>query len=375
MTNATAKPQNPLQQILSHGQSIWYDGLVSKEEFEKMIEQDGIRGATTNPTIFEKAVSRGVYDSQIAELESSHSIEKIYKILSVKAVQEVADVFLPVYQETNGRDGFVSIEVSPLIAYDAERTIQETRELDRLVSRKNVMIKIPATEQGVQAIGLAVAEGININVTLIFSVQRYREVITAYMSGLEKRQKESKPISEIASVASFFVSRVDTALDRLIEEKIQTSKVSSRSGTLKNLLGKVAIANSKLAYQEFENAFSSFRFRRLKGKGAEVQRPLWASTGTKSPVYSDVLYVESLIGPNTVNTMPLATLEAFRHHGVSALRLNKGIQEALQVFKDLKLVGIDLDAATEKLEAEGVKLFADSYSKIIQGIQAKTRKS
>ena len=339
--NAAVKSKNSLRQILDHGQSIWYDGLVSKEEFKKMIERDGIRGATTNPTIFEKAVASGVYDAQISELEKSHSTEKIYQLLSVKAVQEVADLFLPVFQETAGQDGFVSIEVSPLLAYDTERTIQEARELHRLVNRKNVMIKIPATKQGIPAIEVAVMEGMNINVTLIFSLQRYREVMEAYLSGLEKRLSQSKPVNEIASVASFFVSRVDTAADRVIEEKLQSSKISSRTGTLKNLLGKVAIANSKLAYKEFENVFSSFRFRRLKGKGAQIQRPLWASTGTKNPLYSDVLYVESLIGPSTVDTMPPATLEAFRHHGVAASRLTKGLQEASQVFKDLNLVGID----------------------------------
>ncbi len=369
--SAAVKSQNPLRQILDHGQSIWYDGLVSKEEFKKMIERDGIRGATTNPTIFEKAVASGVYDSQITELEKSHSTEKIYQLLSVNAVQEVADVFLPVFQETAGQDGFVSIEVSPLLAHDTEQTIQEARELHRLVNRKNVMIKIPATKQGIPAIEVAVMEGININVTLIFSVQRYREVMEAYLLGLEKRFSQSKPINEIASVASFFVSRVDTATDRVIEEKLQLSKISSRSGALKNLLGKVAIANSKLAYKEFENVFSSFRFRRLKAKGAQIQRPLWASTGTKNPLYSDVLYVESLIGPSTVNTMPPATLEAFGHHGVAASRLTKGLQEASQVFKDLNLVGIDLAAVTDKLEQEGVKLFSDSYSKLIRDIQAK----
>ena len=375
MTNATAKPQNPLQQILSHGQSIWYDGLVSKEEFEKMIEEDGIRGATTNPTIFEKAISGGTYDTQIAELQRIYSPEGIFKRLAVQAVQEVADLFLPVFQKTGGQDGFVSIEVSPLLAYETEATVQEARELWHLVNRKNVMIKIPATKQGIHAITAVIAEGVNVNITLIFSIQRYREVMEAYVSGLEKRQTESKPVSGIASVASFFVSRVDTAVDKWIEEKIQSSKYASRSETLKGLLGKAAIANSKLAYKEFENQFSSFRFRRLKSKGAQVQRPLWASTGTKNPMYSDVLYAEALIGPNTVDTMPPATLAAFRHHGVAAARLTKGLEEASQVFKELQLVGADLTAVTEKLEAEGVQLFADSYLKLVAGIQAKSGKT
>ena len=375
MTNATAKPQNPLQQILSHGQSIWYDGLVSKEEFEKMIEEDGIRGATTNPTIFEKAISGGTYDTQIAELQRTYSPEGIFKRLAVQAVQEVADLFLPVFQKTGGQDGFVSIEVSPLLAYETEATVQEARELWHLVNRKNVMIKIPATKQGIHAITAVIAEGVNVNITLIFSIQRYREVMEAYVSGLEKRQTESKPVSGIASVASFFVSRVDTAVDKWIEEKIQSSKYASRSETLKGLLGKAAIANSKLAYKEFENQFSSFRFRRLKSKGAQVQRPLWASTGTKNPMYSDVLYAEALIGPNTVDTMPPATLAAFRHHGVAAARLTKGLEEASQVFKELQLVGADLTAVTEKLEAEGVQLFADSYLKLVAGIQAKSGKT
>ena len=371
MTRTLSTTENPLRQILKFGQSIWYDGLISKKEFEKMIAEDGLRGATTNPTILEKAISGGAYDSEITDFAKKHSTEEIYKALAVRAVQEVADVFLPVYRETEGQDGFVSIEVSPLLAYDTDRTIHEARELYRLVDRKNVMIKIPATREGIPAIEKVIAEGINVNITLIFSVQRYREVMSAYASGLEKRQKESKPISEIASVASFFVSRVDTVVDKLIEEKLQSSKYASRTETLKSLLGKAAISNSKLAYKEFGNFFSSFRFRRLKEKGAKLQRPLWASTGTKNPAYSDVFYVEALIGESTINTMPPATLDAFRHHGVAAPRLTQGIEEASQLLKELHTTGIDLAAVTERLEADGVKLFSDSYLKLIQCIESK----
>ena len=365
---------NPLKEALKYGQSLWYDGLISTNEFERMIREDGMRGATTNPTIFEKAILSGNTDEEIKRLAGTRDEEEIYKILVVKAVQEVADVFLPVFKETKGLDGFVSLEVSPLLAHDTASTIQEARELFGLAARENVMIKVPATSEGIPAIEALIAEGINVNVTLIFSVARYRQVMNAYISGLERRNREAKPVGGIASVASFFVSRVDTAADLLIEAKIHSEMNLAKKETLKNLLGKTAIANSKIAYDEFERMFSSERFQKLKSQGARPQRPLWASTGTKNPKYSDVLYVEALIGPDTVNTMPPATLDAFRDHGVAAPRLKEDFQAARQTLETLGLSGISLDEITQKLEKTGVQLFGDSYNKIIDEIRGVKRK-
>lgn len=352
------KTENPLKQALRFGQSFWYDGLLPPSEFEKLILEDGVRGATTNPTIFEKALSSHEYDAEIKKaLTSGHSAEEVYRQLAVAAVRGVADVFLPVYKETAGVDGYVSIEVSPLLAHETEATIREARELRRLVGRSNVMIKVPATKEGVPAIRALIHEGINVNVTLIFSVERYREVMDAYLSGLEDRSKAGQTVNGLASVASFFVSRVDTAIDgRTQDPAIQ---------------GQSAIANSKLAYKEFEKVFAGERFKALEKKGAQKQRPLWASTGTKNPAYSDVYYVEALIGPETVDTMPPATMDAYRDHGRPAARVRDGMAEAERVMGRLKDAGIDLLKVTEELEVAGVKSFADSYQKILKGIEAK----
>ena len=373
MSQAGSMTQNPLKQALNFGQSIWYDGLISKAEFEKMIREDGIRGATTNPTIFEKALNHHDYDADIAALSKTHSAENIYQTLAVRAVQQVADVFLPVFQEANGQDGFVSIEVSPLLAFDTAGTIREAKELYQLVNRKNIMIKIPATKEGIPAIRAVIAEGINVNVTLIFSVERYEAVMDAYLSGLEQRASEKKSVSSIASVASFFVSRVDSSIDKILEEKLKLEKSADRSALLKDLLGKAGIANSKAAYESFEKIFSSLRFKKLKDLGAQVQRPLWASTGTKNPAYSDVLYVEALMGPQTVDTIPPATLDAFRDHGVAGAGLTQGLTEAHAVLKKLKGEGISLDQITLDLEKAGVQSFSDSYKKLIECIQAKKK--
>lgn len=356
---------NPIKEVAQYGQSIWYDGLVSKEEFDRMIHEDGIRGATTNPTIFEKALSSGNYDRAIQHLSASKNAELIYKALAVKAVQAVADQFKPVFEATNGQDGFVSIEVSPLLAYKTDATLAEARELWTLVARPNAMIKVPATAEGIPAIEALIADGINVNVTLIFSLERYNQVMNAYLSGLEKRAAQKKPINSIASVASFFVSRVDTAVDKLLESKDKATASKFR--------GQVAIANSKVAYAHFEKEFTSQRFQKLKNLGAQIQRPLWASTGTKNPSYPDVIYVETLIGAHTVNTVPPTTLEAFRDHGKAALTIKNQTPEALETLSALKNAGIDLALVTAELESAGVKLFCDSYTKIIEGIKAKIK--
>jgi transaldolase/glucose-6-phosphate isomerase len=313
-----------------------------------MIQEDGLRGATTNPTIFEKALGRQGGSS--------------YKTLIVKAVQGIADIFRPVYEETNGEDGFVSIEVSPLLAYDTAKTVEEARELFRAVARKNVMVKIPATAEGIPAIRQVIAEGIPVNVTLIFSVRRYREVMEAYLSGLEDRTARGLSLRGIAAVASFFVSRVDTAVDKWLDEK-----------GISGLQGRAAIANSKVAYEAFEGVFASDRFSRLEKQGAQIQRPLWASTGTKNPLYGDVLYVEALMGPHTVNTLPPATFQAFRDHGVPAARLKENLHQAHEVLDALESHGLSLEAVTDELEKAGVQLFSDSYHKIIQVLSGKTQ--
>jgi transaldolase/glucose-6-phosphate isomerase len=355
--------QNPLKQALQYGQSLWYDGLVSKEEFAKLVREDGVRGATTNPSILEKAISSGVYDSEIKTLAKTLNDEQIYQTLAVKAVQETADQFKPVYEEARGQDGFVSIEVSPLLAYETQKTIEEGKLLHKLVGRKNIMIKVPATKQGLPAIEALTAEGICVNVTLIFSLSRYKEVMNAYLSGLEKRVAAGNDISAIASVASFFVSRVDSSVDKELESKNNAPQ----------LVGKIGIANSKAAYQEFLNVFGSARFEKLKAKGAHAQRPLWASTGTKNPKYSDVLYVEALMGENTVNTIPPPTMDAFRDHGVAGARLKEGMSDAQKALKELSAAGINLDQITQTLEDQGVQLFSDAHKKLLSEVAARKK--
>ncbi len=368
---------NPLKQIAAFGQSIWCDNIerrmIKNGTFRRMIDEDGLKGVTSNPTIFEKAVtSSSDYDAELRSLgEKGLSPEDIYWKVVIKDIQDTADIFLSVYKETKGEDGFVSIEVNPLLARDTEGTLKQARDLWKRVARPNVMIKIPATAEGLPAIQEAIADGININVTLIFAVARHREVMNAYLAGLEKRFAAGKPVSDIASVASFFVSRVDTEIDKRLEEKIKSAKDDAEKRHLRDLLGKAAIANSKIAYEEFEKVFSSPRFEKLKIKGARVQRPLWASTSTKNPAYRDVVYVEELLGPQTVNTLPPATIDAFRDHGKPASRLTEGREEAARAIHELGVSGIDLDEVTRLLEEAGVKSFSDSFHKLIECIQAK----
>jgi transaldolase/glucose-6-phosphate isomerase len=372
MTKTKEMTGNPLKRALQFGQSFWYDGLIGKDDFEKMIREDGVRGATTNPAIFEKSVATGEYDTAIRKMAAKAEAD-IYKTLAVDKVKSVCDFFMPVYADTRGADGFVSIEVSPLLAYDTAGTIEEGRELYRLVDRKNVMIKVPATREGLPAIRTLTADGINVNVTLIFSVERYREVVQAYIQGLEERLAQGKPVDGIASVASFFVSRVDSSIDKFLQDRITQSATNADKSRLSDLLGKAAIANSKLAYAAYTEIFGGPAFKALRQKGAQPQRPLWASTGTKNPLYSDVLYVEELIGENTVNTMPPATMDAYRDHGNPASRLASGIEEARQVLADLKREEIELLQVTASLEKAGVESFAESFNKIIHMIGAKKK--
>lgn len=362
---------NPLEQLAKAGQSVWYDQmerkLVTSGDLQRMIDEDDLRGLTSNPTIFEKAIGGSEdYDEQLATLASQgKSREEIYDELVIQDIGAAADVFLPVHEKTNGEDGFASLEVSPLLAQHTNETVAEAKRLFVRLGRPNVMMKIPATPEGIPAIEQAIAAGVNINVTLIFSNDVYAQVIEAYLRGLEKRVANGLPIGHIASVASFFVSRIDVQADKQLAAKVKDDP------SLEALMGKVAIANAKLAYQMFKDVFTSERFIKLRDKGARVQRPLWASTGTKNPKYSDVLYVESLIGPNTINTIPPATYDAFRDHGTIEMTLEADLDEARNVLALFEQKGFSLDAITEKLTDDGVKSFNQSFIDLMNVIEAR----
>jgi transaldolase / glucose-6-phosphate isomerase len=358
---------NPIKKLTSLGQSLWYDNIQRKllvnGELNAMIERGDIRGVTSNPTIFQNAIAKtNDYDAALIPLAwAGWDAEKIFWQLAVEDIQEACDLFNPLYEETKGGDGYVSIEVSPLLARDTEGTIQQAQELWNRVNRPNLMVKIPATKEGIPAIRASIGAGINVNVTLIFSLTRYTEVMDAYLAGLEDRTAKDLPIQTIASVASFFVSRVDSKIDPKLAEDSP-------------LRGKAAIANAKLAYESFESIFTSPRFATLKARfRARAQRPLWASTGTKNPKYSDTLYVDELIGPDTVNTVPPATLDAFRGHGKASLTVTNDLDGAQNVFVDLKAIGISMSDVTRELEEEGVKSFADSFKTLLDTIEERRK--
>ena len=368
---------NPLVELAKTGQSVWFDQmerkLIATGKLQKMISEDGLRGLTSNPTIFEKAIAGSEdYDGQLRQLASQgKSRDEIYDALVLEDISNAADVFAPVYRKTNGGDGFVSIEVSPTLANDTKGTIAEAKRLSERLGLPNVMIKIPATPEGIPAIEESIASGININITLIFSNDVYQKVMEAYLRGLERRAEKNLPIGDIASVASFFVSRIDTQADKQIEQRIAASKDENEKRELESLLGKVAIANAKEAYQQFKQVFSSPRFEKLRAKGARVQRPLWASTGTKNPKYRDTLYVEELIGPDTVDTVPPATYEAFKDHGRVIMTLEKDVDNARQVLRKFAQFGFSLEKITQQLTADGVKSFAESFVSLMQTIEAR----
>ena len=342
--------------------------------FERLINQDGLSGATGNPTIFEHAIDHGTaYDEQMRQLiAQGKNAQAIYETLAMTDVRHVADLLRPIYDRTAGQDGFVSIEVSPYLAHDTQGTLVEVRRFWQTIERPNLMVKIPSTPAGIPAIRQALAEGININITLIFSIENYRQVAEAYLGALEERLAAGKDISRIASVASFFVSRVDVLVDQLLKEKIKAASQSAQQ-QLKDLEGKAAIANARLAYQEFQRLFSGSRFAILQQRGARVQRPLWASTSTKNPAYRDVLYVEELVGPDTVNTMPLKTLESFRDHGRVRLSIEDQLREAQAQLAALADVGILYDEVTRQLQEEGVQKFIDSFHTLFQCIDNKRK--
>lgn len=368
---------NPLLQLKALGQSVWYDTIdraqLRSGQFQRLIDEDGIVGTTANPTIFEHSISSGhAYDEQMNQLiGEGKSTAEIYEALVITDVCTVADVLRPIYDRTNGQDGFVSLEVSPDLAHDTQGTLAEVRRFWNMVHRPNLMVKIPATPAGIPAIRQSLAEGININITLIFSLENYREVVDAYLSALEERLAAGNEIRQSASVASFFVSRVDVLVDKLLEEKIKDANDGREQEHCKSLQGKAAIANARLVYQEFQRIFNTPRFEALKQNGAHVQRPLWASTSTKNPAYRDVLYAEELIGPDTIDTMPLQTIESFRDHGRVRLSIEDGLREAKAVLENLANVGISYDWVTRQLQEEGVHRFADSFHRLFAGIQGK----
>jgi len=359
--------QNPLRALNAAGQSVWYDNiqrpLLQSGELARLIEQDDLRGVTSNPTIFDKAIGSGHDYDGVLRRELRHnpnaSNRDLFFALAIDDIRAAADLLQPTYQATGGGDGMVSLEVSPELAHDTAATIREARDLFARLARPNVMIKIPATRAGLPAIEQLITDGININVTLLFAVERYQEVAAAYLSGLERRLRQGQDIDHIASVASFFVSRVDSALDPLLADKQA------------ELQGCIAIANAKLAYRYFQTLCASERFAKLAAAGARPQRLLWASTSSKNPAYRDVLYVEELIGPQTVNTMPPATYDAFRDHGVVTPTLTNAVETAQAQIDKLAELGIDLRAVTERLEAEGVAAFAKSFSNLLKQIETK----
>ncbi len=355
---------NNLTQIQEHGQSIWLDALdrnlMDSGELKRLIEEDELRGLTSNPAIFEKAISNSSdYDEDIATFsKKERSNEDIFYEIAIADIQRAADIFKRVYEETNGNDGFVSLEVSPHLARDTEGTIEQARKLWRKVDRKNVMIKIPGTLEGLLAIRQCISDGININVTLLFGLNRYKKVTEAYLGGLEDRLKAGHSIAEVRSVASFFLSRIDVMVDPMLEEK-----------GLDNLKGGTAIASAKRAYAIYEDVFSSKRFKKLESEGAKPQRVLWASTSTKDPSYSDVKYVEALIGENTINTVPMETLNAFRDHGKATKSLKEDMDKATRTLEKIEESGIQMSQVAQDLVDEGIEKFNAPFEKLLKGIE------
>ncbi len=363
--------------LLSEGQSVWQDD-ISRDMLESgkladRIKQVGIRGVTSNPTIFQKAISGSTaYDEDIkALLGEGKSAAEIFQTVAVQDIQHACDLFRPVYDSSKGEDGFVSIEVLAELARDTQGTIDNARLLWKAVDRPNLMVKVPGTDEGAVAVESLLTEGININITLLFSIANYERVARAYISALGARHAKGEPIDRLASVASFFVSRVDTLADKKIDETLASGRGSDSAMGLEKLKGKVAVANAQLAYEKFQELFGSDEFKKLEAAGAKVQRPLWASTGTKNQAYSDVLYVDTLIGPHTVNTMPVATMDAFLDHGTVKRTVDAGYDAAHGVMDDLAAAGISIDAITRQLEDDGIETFVKSYDDLLEGVEAK----
>ncbi len=370
---------NPLKALHDYGQSVWLDfirrNLIKSGELRRLVDDDGLRGVTSNPAIFEKAIagSDDYKDSLAAAARTSRKPMELYETLAIKDIQDAADVLRPVYDQTRRRDGYVSLEVSPYLANQTTETIEEARRLWKAVSRPNVMIKVPATDAGVPAIQKLISEGINVNVTLLFAQSVYEAVANAYVAGLAERAKTGGDVSGVASVASFFVSRIDTLVDSIIDKRLAANPSAPERTTLEGLKGKVAIANAKLAYQLYEKMGRSEQARALAAKGAQTQRLLWASTSTKNPKYRDVMYIEELIGPDTVNTIPPATMDAFRQHGVPRETLTAGVDQASDTMATLERVGISMKSVTDQLVVEGVKLFADAFDQLLAAVEKESK--
>jgi transaldolase/glucose-6-phosphate isomerase len=390
--STTAKPtsaagegkpvENSLKALIKFGQSVWLDyirrNLLTTGELKRLIEEDGLRGMTSNPTIFEKAITGSTdYEQTLRELEKRKDLDAqgLYEELAIKDIQDAADFLRPVYDQSKRRDGYVSLEVSPYLAHKTQATMDEARRLWKRVGRENVMIKVPGTQEGIPAYQQLISEGININVTLLFALDVYVKVAEAYIAGLEQFAKNGGDVSRMASVASFFISRIDTLIDSELDEKIKSTSNAGEQAALHNLKGKVAIANGKITYQRYKQIFSGPRWQTLASRGGQTQRVLWASTSTKNPAYSDVYYVEELIGPDTVDTIPPATFDAFRDHGKPRASLEENIQAAHDTMQALERAGISMKAATDKLTEDGVKQFADAFDKLLAAVEKRTTKA
>ena len=368
---------NRLKALHDLGQSIWLDfidrTILQNGDLARMIREDAVTGMTSNPTIFEKALAEGAeYDDQIKSAPPGLTAWDLFELVETTDVRSACDIFSDTHRAEKGGDGFVSIEVSPGVSHDADASIAEARRLWSTVARPNVMVKIPGTREGARAVRALIAEGINVNITLLFSIDAHRSVIDAYMGGLEDRLAKGGDISGIASVASFFVSRVDTEVDKRLDAIAATGDAATKDRAL-SLKGRAAIANAKLAYQLFREVFAGERWERLAAKGARLQRPLWASTSTKNPAYRDVVYVEELIGPDTVDTMPPATTEAFKDHGVVERTVDRNVREAQRVMEQLAEIGIDFTDVTNKLLVDGLASFQKSFDSLIAGLERKTK--
>jgi transaldolase / glucose-6-phosphate isomerase len=372
LPNIGTKGANPLKSLLEYGQSPWMDyirrDLLTGGGLKKMIQEDGLMGMTSNPTIFEKAITGSKDYADILESPDAKKLDAkgVFETIAIRDVQEACDIFKSVYQQSKRRDGYVSLEVSPMLANDTQATINEARRLWKSVNRENVMIKVPGTPEGLPAIRQLLEEGININITLLFAQSVYEQVAEAFLAALEARVKKGQDVSHIASVASFFVSRIDTLIDSQIDAKLKTETDAAKKALLASLQGQVAIANAKLTYRKYQELFGSPRWKALAAKGAMPQRLLWASTSTKNPKYRDVLYVEELIGKDTVDTIPPATFDAFRDHGRVRPSLTENVDQAAKTMADLEKAGISMKQVTEKLVVDGVKLFAEAFKQLLE---------
>jgi len=375
-----AKATNPLKTLQKFGQSVWLDyirrDLFTTGELKRLINEDGLRGMTSNPAIFEKAIADSTYYQDILKSLAGRSdldANGRYEAIAIRDIQDAADALQPVYQSSQRRDGYVSLEVSPFLARDTQATLNEARRLWKAVARPNLMVKVPGTTEGIPAFQQLISEGININVTLLFAQEVYQKVAEAYIAGLEQLAAKGGDVAKIASVASFFISRIDSSVDSLLSAQIKSSKDEAKKAHLQGLMGKTAIANGKQTYQIYLKIFGTDRWQKLAAKGAHTQRVLWASTSTKNPAYSDVMYVDELIGPDTVNTIPPATFDAFRDHGHPRASLTEDIAGANRTMDAIAQTGISMKEVTDKLTEDGVRLFAEAFEKLLKAVEASSK--